>query len=67
MSVPFTRLKKKSLLLAFRIIPEELEYLLEDLRNKKLVQCLISESLKDIDNQNLNKRLNENEKRQITN
>ena len=47
MSVPLTRLKKKSLILAFRITPEELKYLFEDIRFKKLAQCIIRESQKE--------------------
>ena len=39
MSKTFNRFKKKSLTIAYAIFPEEFLYFLEDIKNKKLIQC----------------------------
>ena len=44
MSIPFNRFKKKSLILVYKIYPEDMNEILNDIRYKKLFQCILKES-----------------------
>jgi len=42
----FIRFKKKSFLLVYKIFPEDVSFLLKEIRNKKLAQCIIRQEQK---------------------
>jgi len=46
MPLPFYRFKKKSLILAYILCPEDFCELIQEIRYKKLFQCLLREDLR---------------------